>query len=484
LLRDRLAPCIVACVREEEDRHEHAARLELAVFAGDSVAAYPLPESGQVTLGRAPDNDIPIDDASVSRRHAVLHIGPPLEIEDLGSANGTLVRAADAGSETTDTHSLRRRPGETAEVEVGDSINLGAAMIVIRRATAPEVAPGETPGRGGGAVFVVRDAAMREVYSQAHRAAQGMISVLILGETGVGKEVLAQAIHQNSPRASGPFLPLNCAALSESLLESELFGHEKGAFTGAAQAKPGLFEAADGGTVFLDEVGELPPGIQAKMLRVLEERKVLRVGGRTPRPINVRFISATNRDLEAEVSRGVFRQDVFFRLNGIAFTLPPLRERVAEITPLAQSFLVDAAQKLGRSRAPALSSEAREALLRYAWPGNIRELRNAIDRAVVLCAGDSLLPSHLPPRVRTGSAAPLRPKSAELDATIPPVAREPESVEQIREAMDALERKRIIDALERCAGNQTKAAELLGISRRTLVTKLSAYNLPRPRKGS
>jgi two-component system, NtrC family, response regulator AtoC len=474
----------VACVREEEDRQEHAARLELAVFAGDTVAAHPLPKSGQVTLGRATDNDIPIEDASVSRRHAVLHIGPPLEIEDLGSANGTLVRAKDAASETTDTHSLRRQPGETVEVEIGDSINLGAAMIVIRRVTAPEAAPGEASERGGGAAFVVRDAAMRALYSQAYRAAQGMISVLILGETGVGKEVLAQAIHQRSPRASGPFLPLNCAALTESLLESELFGHEKGAFTGASQTKPGLFEAADGGTVFLDEVGELPPAIQAKLLRVLEERKVLRIGGRTPRAINVRFISATNRDLEAEAHRGAFRQDVFFRLNGIVFTIPPLRERAAEIMPLAQSFLLEFTQKLGRPRAPALSSDVREALLRYAWPGNIRELRNAIDRAVVLCAGDTLLPSHLPPRIRTGSAAVPHPKSAELDVTIPPVAREPESAEQIREAMDALERKRIIDALERCAGNQTKAAELLGISRRTLVTRLSAYNLPRPRKGS
>jgi len=462
-------------------------RLELAVFAGDTVAVHPLPERGEVTLGRAKENDVPIDDASVSRQHAVLHLGPPMEIEDLGSANGTMVRAPREATGTTETHSLKRQPGETMEVEIGGSINLGSALVVIRRAGVVPSATGASAPKAsapaGAGKFVVRDPAMQALHEQAQRAATGMISVLILGETGVGKEVLARAIHERSPRASGPFLPINCAALSESLLESELFGHEKGAFTGALAAKPGLFETADGGTAFLDEVGELPPSIQVKLLRVLEERHVLRVGSRTPRPIDVRFISATNRDIEAEIQRGAFRQDLFFRLNGITFTVPPLRARTVEIGPLAQAFLVNAAHQLGRARVPALSREAEEVLARYAWPGNVRELKNAIEHAVVLCPGDTLSIEHLPRRIMIGKAVGPAPSGVAVGATLPPDERGAESVEQLRSAMDALERQRIIEALERCAGNQTKAAELLGISRRTLVTKLGTYNLPRPRKG-
>jgi transcriptional regulator with PAS, ATPase and Fis domain len=257
---------------------------------------------------------------------------------------------------------------------------------------------------------------MRALYEQAYLAAPGRISVLLLGETGTGKEVLAQAIHRRSSaaRARGPFLGLNCAALSVSLLESELFGHEKGAFTGAVQARPGLFEAADGGTVFLDEVGELPQTIQVKLLRVLEEQKVLRVGGRVPRSIDVRVLSATHRDLEADVARGAFRQDLYFRLSGVTLTIPPLRQRVADIAPLAELFAAKACRAFERSRIPELSREALALLERYPWPGNIRELRNVMERAVMLCAGDRLLPEHLPPKM-AACAAPAAPSAAVRD---------------------------------------------------------------------
>src|SRR5205823_4677188 len=197
------------------------------------------------------------------------------------------------------------------------------------------------------------------------RVAPGTISVLILGETGVGKEVLAETVHRESKRASKPFLKLNCAALSESLLESELFGHEKGSFTGALATKPGLLETADGGTVFLDEVGDLPLSMQVKLLRVLEERQVLRVGGLKPRPINVRFVSATNRDIEAEVGRGHYREDLFYRLNGVSLVIPPLRDRPEELEPLANEFIAASMRALGRSEGPALSPEALEVLRRY-----------------------------------------------------------------------------------------------------------------------
>jgi transcriptional regulator with GAF, ATPase, and Fis domain len=460
-----------------------AKALELAVFAGDVVEIHSLPASGQVIFGRAPESDVRVDHPSVSRRHAALHLGPTLRLEDLGGRNGTFVGDPGERDESGRTATVVQLSRESMEINVGDCVTLGSTTLVVRRAPAPREA--HEPLDLGGAAPASPE--MRVILEQARLVARSFISVLILGETGVGKEVLARAIHRASTRADKPFLGLNCAALSESLLESELFGHEKGAFTGALQARPGLFEAADGGTVFLDEAGELPASVQVKLLRVLEDRKVLRVGARVPRPIDVRFLSATNRDLEAEVARGSFREDLYFRLNGIALTLPPLRRRTGEIAELARSFADEACRKLDRRRVPALSAEARALLEAYAWPGNIRELRNAVDRAVVLCQGELLLPEHFPGRI--GSAArpaPARP-SAAAAATVPPRKESDElargdSVERLNTELDDLERRRVIRALERCEGNQTKAAALLGISRTTLVARIAQYGLPRPRK--
>ena len=236
---------------------------------------------------------------------------------------------------------------------------------------------------------------MRDLYRMLDRIARGTISVLLLGETGVGKEVLAERIHRSSPRSDAPFVKLNCAAFSETLIESELFGHEKGAFTGADAAKPGLFEAAEGGSVFLDEVGEMPAVLQAKLLRVLEQRQVMRVGSIKPRAIDVRVIAATNRDLEVEVSEGRFRSDLFYRLNGISIVVPSLKERPSEIKPLAEMFIARIAKDLGRG-APVLTLRSVELLERYDWPGNIRELRNVMERAVLLAPGDEIEVEHLP----------------------------------------------------------------------------------------
>ncbi|MBL8742907.1 MAG: sigma-54-dependent Fis family transcriptional regulator [Myxococcales bacterium] len=347
--------------------------------------------------------------------------------------------------------------------------------------------------------IVVEDPAMRTLYDDAGRAALAHISVLVLGETGVGKEVLAQSIHKLSQRRDAPFLALNCAALTESLLESELFGNERGAFTGAVTARPGLFESAQGGTVFLDELGELPMVIQVKLLRVLEERRVTRVGGRSPISVDVRFIAATNRNLEESIERGTFREDLYYRLAGITLTIPPLRERASEIVPLALRFLRSASGKMGRSE-PQLSADARVAMLRYSWPGNVRELRNVIERALVLAAGDVIELSHLPAKLRQESAGPSSrpPQASSPDLEVaPPSSRDSYSSlspasgmfdsgdnRSLRGEVVDLERKRIIEALERCGGNQTAAAEMLGMSRRTLVSRLSTYDLPRPRKRS
>jgi DNA-binding NtrC family response regulator len=444
-------------------------RLELAAVAGDAIVVASLPVRGTVILGRDEACDVRIDNRSVSRRHAVLHLDPPLRIQDLGSANGTFVRDAHSPSDTAETHPLRKLSKETVEIAVGERINLGSIPIVVRRSS---MSLGPVSERGGA---VVRDPAMRALYEQVSRAALGSISVLVLGETGVGKEMLARAVHERSRRSHKPFLELNCAALPPSLLEGELFGYEKNAFTGAGQARAGLLESADGGTIFLDEVGELPPAVQVKLLRVLEDRKVLRLGGRTPRKLDVRFVAATNRDLEAEIARGSFRQDLYFRLNGVSFLIPPLRARVREIAPLAERFLAEACRMLDRTDVLRLSPEALGYLARYAWPGNVRELRNVIERAAVLSSGDEIVAADLPAHVTGVASGPPAPMGTQKDATV-----EGESTG----SEDAPERRRIIEALTQCAGNQTRAAKLLGISLRTLVNRLAEYDVPRPRKRS
>lgn len=632
--------------------HVRTSRLRLLVVGEGVYATYPLPEAGDLIIGRSNKADICIDDPAISRRHAVLHVRMPaipesprdsaifeplLQIEDLGSSNGVRVR------------DQKLIPLQTIDVYVGDTIDLGSTSLIVQRSPAttrlrrlwshgafearledecaraersgmpfsvlrihvegalPPVAVQETLGQelrsidviatygpneyeallidashekademasrvtsgltrvGAGALVgiatyprdgrapeeliakacagvrdpeldpeappvVVPDGAMQKLYKLVKRIAASQISVLLLGETGVGKEVMAETIHKESPRAHKSLLRLNCAALSEQLLESELFGHERGAFTGAVQAKPGLLETAHGGTVFLDELGEMPLSTQAKLLRVLEDRQVQRVGSLKPKPIDVRFVAATNRDLEAEIAAGRFRQDLYFRLNGIALTIPPLRERMDEIDGLANAFILHACHKSAHEHVPVLSAQALALLRGYSWPGNIRELRNVMERAVLLCTDGVILPEHLPvDKMGATVAAPPGPWSARPPESLrffprpapmapprpsppPPVtsghAPRPSSIPPPRRSgqstmpppatfeeeepgrpslrpprgRDEGERDRILWALERCAGNQTKAARLLGVSRRTLVARLEEYNLPRPRK--
>ena len=316
---------------------------------------------------------------------------------------------------------------------------------------------------------------MAALYADLDRIAASNISVLLLGETGAGKEVLARALHARSRRASGPFIAINCAALTETLLEAELFGNERGAFTGATHARAGLFEAADGGTLFLDEVGELSTSTQAKLLRALEGRKVIRVGSTTERSFDTRFVSATNRDLEAKAEAGAFREDLYFRLATCVLQIPPLRDRLREVAPLARAFLSQACAELDRPELE-LAAEAQAVLERYAWPGNIRELKNAMQRAAALARGSQILPEHLPERlsrIPATSSAPAMEAGPAADA---------DELTRLRGQISEVSRLRIVDALERCSGNQTRAARELGISRRTLVNRLQAYNLPRPRK--
>ena len=298
---------------------EAEADLQLLVFLGEEIASFDLPRRGEATIGRGEGNTVRIEDPSVSRQHAVLRIGENLEIEDLGGANGIFVREKSQPQPGDPTHrnrtqNVRQLVRCKAPLAVGEQILLGAVSVVVRHV--PQRVIPDLDKTFAATTAVVSDPAMRTLYEQAGRAARASISILILGETGVGKEVLARAIHAHSPRAAGPFIGINCAALPESLLESELFGNEKGAFTGAVAARAGLFEAAQGGTVLLDEIGELPLATQSRLLRALEERVVTRLGSTRARSIDVRFVAATNRNLEDDSRSGRFRSDLVFSAGG------------------------------------------------------------------------------------------------------------------------------------------------------------------------
>jgi DNA-binding NtrC family response regulator len=547
----------------------------LVVLGPEHALTRRLPPSGTLEIGRDEDADVRVVDALASRAHARLHIGEQLEIEDLGSSNGTrlrdqlipahqrvslapgdaisigttmlvvqrqepdlaprqlwphgyfetrlieacaqaetakatfaVARLHLAGSHTPDLVAAALRPGDVLaayapneyEILLVDTDREKSQAVIAqlvarleREGWAPKVGVAFFPGDGSSPQALVSRAcelvrpesppaapgsvlienpAMRQLYAVAEKAARGVINVLIMGETGAGKEVLAEAIHRLSPRREQPFVCINCAALADSLLESELFGYEKGAFTGAVQAKPGLMETASSGTLFLDEIGEMSLTLQAKVLRAIETKQVLRVGATKPRAVDVRFVAATNRDLEEEIAGKRFREDLYFRLGGMTLSIPPLRERTDEIPALARLFLERAAAQAGQP-APQLPAQVIAELQAYPWPGNIRELRNVIERALLLSSGGAIGMNDLPlDKMRRD----CRPALASPPPSPPPAAPDPGA-----RSMVDIERQAILDALVRCAGNQTRAAELLGIPRRTFCKKLSEYNIPRPR---
>ncbi|WP_439596921.1 sigma-54-dependent transcriptional regulator [Falsiroseomonas sp.] len=320
---------------------------------------------------------------------------------------------------------------------------------------------------------LARDAAMTTLMARAATLARAEASVLLTGESGTGKEVMARHLHALSKRARGPFVALNCAALPETLLESELFGHEKGAFSGAIATRKGKFEQAEGGTLLLDEIGEMDPRLQAKILRVIQEREVDRLGGGAPLKVDVRIIAATHRDLAAEVAAGRFREDLYFRLNVVALRIPPLRERPADILPLAEHFCARYAQVNGLPPRP-LSPLARHLLLAHAWPGNVRELENAIHRAVLLAEGPEIGPEAIelarpatPPPVATPTPTPEAPAAAPAPGG--------KVASLVGRKVEEVERELILETLSHCLGNRTRAAEILGISIRTLRNKLGEY---------
>ncbi len=338
---------------------------------------------------------------------------------------------------------------EGALAQVTDQLKRVERTLRARRqALGPEAAAGVQHTAGLG----VQSAAMQRVLDLARRVAQVDTTVLITGESGVGKERVARIIHDESARTAGPFVAINCGAVPETLLESELFGHAKGAFTGAIQDRPGLFEAASNGTLLLDEIGEVPPAMQVKLLRVLQEREVRRVGENKARPVNVRVLAATNRDLVEEIRAARFRQDLYYRLRVVEIRVPPLRDRRDDILPLARTFLAASAARIGRKH-PSFSPAAAHQLLRHDWPGNVRELENAVERAAVLATSDRIEVEDLPDEVRTIAAT----------ETGSPCS------------LGEVERKHILAVLHASEGNRAKAAATLGIGTATLYRKLKEY---------
>ena len=408
--------------------------------------------------------------------------------------------------------------GELVRARLLQALRAGGIEVECGIATFPEdgLSPDELAAKTGSAVrgqlssaaassllVLGGDPRLQEAIG---RIAASSLSVLISGETGSGKERTAELVHQLSKRAGRPFLKLNCAALSESLIESELFGHERGAFTGAIATKPGLLQTADSGTVFLDEIGELSPSIQAKLLRAIEERQVMRLGGVKPVGVDVRFVSATNRNLEEEVARGTFRIDLYHRVAGAQLWVPPLRERLDELRGLVDALVAAACEREERPLMM-VSDEALDLMRRYPWPGNIRELRNVMERAVLLATEGVITPAHLPVEklrasfsarrvtssgsgghTRTGTRSSTSGvRSAHTPtpgSSAPPPSAPAAPPSDLKDSIRALERTRIQQALAEAGGNQTRAAQALGISRRTLVSRLGELGFPRPRKRS
>jgi two-component system response regulator AtoC len=376
----------------------------------------------------------------------------------------TVILMSAYGSADLAVEALRRgaydylaKPFQPAEVLL--ALRKARERERLRRSTAllqreVDRAVGERP-------IVAASPGMIAVLELVERAAEFKATVLLLGESGTGKEVLARAIHAQSPRRGEAFVGVNCAAIPEALLESELFGHARGAFTGADRARRGLFSEADGGTIFLDEIGELPVALQAKLLRVLQEEELRPVGESKPRRVDVRVIAATARDLEAEVAAGRFREDLFYRLDVVRVAVPPLRERREDIPLLVDHFLGHARETLGRT-VRGVDDAALARLVAYDWPGNVRELENVLERAVILSRSDRLTVADLPASLAAPTAAEASPGSRDLS---------------LRRARRALESRLIAEALAATGGNRTHAARLLGISHRALLYKINEYGL-------
>lgn len=394
-----------------------------------------------------------VDGIAVMQRIRALGAAPVILMTAYASID-TSVRAIREGA-----YDYLQKPLDIDELQT----KLERALEAARLRRQVEQLSAEVRGKWSAHGWVAESPVMREVVRQTLALADTNATVLIRGASGTGKELVARALHADGPRANGPFVAVNCAAFAESLLESELFGHEKGSFTGAVTRRAGAFERAEGGTLFLDEIGDAPPAVQVKLLRVLEDREIMRVGGQKSFRVDVRLVSATNRDLDERVASGKFRQDLLYRLAVVSIVLPPLRERREDIRPLAERFIAQAQKEHGRW-IRAVEPEWFARLEAYDWPGNIRELRNTIEAAVVTAPDEVLQAERLALGGVAPAAAPGAPKGA---LTIPAGA-----------TFAEIEKKVLGDVLRRHEGNRSLTAAELGLSRRTIQRKIQEYDLP------
>jgi two-component system response regulator HydG len=407
---------------------------------------------------------IPVDGMEVVRR--LREIDPEATVVVV-TAHGSVAAAVEAMRAGAIDFVEKPFSPELLAARVEKAAEIARERRRARDAHARAAALDEDRARETGPLGLVGDSeAMRRVRDQIRKVAATDATVLILGESGTGKELVARALHEASRRRERPFVSVSCAALPEGLLESELFGHERGAFTGALRRKIGRFELADGGTLFLDEVGEVPPPIQVKLLRVLQERRFERVGGEETIEVDVRLLSATNRDLARRASEGRFREDLYYRLAIVPLALPPLRERPEDVEPLARHFLAKHAARIGRGIA-GFEPEALAVLRRHAWPGNVRELENAVQQAMVFCDGDRVRPEDLPATLR--QASPALPV--------------PTGDRSLTEILEDLERQLVMAAYGKARGVKAEAARLLGIKPSALYYKLEKYGIARPGEG-
>jgi DNA-binding NtrC family response regulator len=414
----------------------------LVVESEGGPRRYPI--EGTLLVGKHPENDVVIDAAGVSRYHLEFRAEPDrVLVRDVGSKNGTYFD----GARVTEV-----RVGAGAVIRIGGP---GGLELHIELAEQPSITPSALDHFGP---LIGSSRGMRSLFTILERTAPSNATILIVGETGTGKELVAQAVHQSSPRANGPYVVVDCGAIPHNLVESELFGHKRGAFTDAHADRSGAFEAANGGTLFLDEIGELPLDLQPKLLRAVESRSIQRIGETARRPVDVRLIAATNRDLVHEVSSGRFRQDLFFRLAVVSVHLPPLRERGDDVLMLARHIL----KTLGGENAFELSKDVEQALLAYSWPGNVRELRNAIERAIHLGA------EHAIPMV------PGQRGEEHLHADDAPDLPFKEAKEQI---ISAFERAYLERLMSRHSNNISAAARDAGIDRNYLYRLLKKHGL-------
>jgi DNA-binding NtrC family response regulator len=452
------------CARLESHLEDHGLRVELAHTGEEGLEkALTLGPELVVMAARLPDV------GGLEAYQALREAEPKLPVIFV-TASGTTEEAIQATKLGAFDYVLK-------PFELPEMLALCLQALEVGRLARSPVALEPDPAHAVGEAIVGRSKAMQALYKAIGRTAPTEATVLIRGESGTGKELVARALYQHSARARGPFIVINCVAIPESLLESELFGYEKGAFTGAVSRHVGKIEQADGGTIFLDEIGDMPLSIQAKILRLLQERSVERLGGRREIPVDVRILAATNRDLEAAVEKGRFREDLYYRLNVVTLSLPPLRERLEDVQLLADYFLARAAREMG-VRDPGLTPEARTLLAAHAWPGNVRELANAMEKCLIFSRGRPISPEDVVQHVTGGARPEVREQPADqaLQAWVRrrlgqrPGAALAGMVEQV-------ERLAVAEALRLAEGNRSRAAKLLGVSRPTLLSRIDKYGL-------